>query len=153
MAKTARKPRKKRADKADESARKVRTPRSTINRAVAISHLGQGRSIRFSAEKAGVDEKTVRKWLKDPDFQAELKPLLEESIRMANQQIEGGLGEVAETALKIALGEVKGSPWQVAMIRDLLNRKKIGAGERVEVEGDMSKYSVEELQQIARGES
>jgi uncharacterized protein (UPF0335 family) len=156
MAEEAKKPAPKRkrkgGKKAGESARKPRPPRLNVSRQVAMIELGRGKSIVAAAKAAGVDEKTVRTYLKDPEFQAELKPLIEESVRLATQQLDGCLADVMETAIRIALGEAKGSPWQVAMIRDVLNRRKIGSGERIEVEGEFAGMTNEQLEKIARGE-
>jgi hypothetical protein len=136
----------------DENTHKVRTPRQQIHRSVALAALARGLSICAAAAAAGVNEKAVRKYLKEPEFQAELAPLLSSSIEDAIRQIDGSLAAVAEAGVGIATGKTKGTPWQVAMIRDLLNRKKIGAGERLEVGGEFAELSNEALEQLARGD-
>ena len=126
----------KKASRKRRTKKAALTPRRQKGWDLALEALGQGQSNLAAAKAAGVDERTIRRWLKEDRFLAELEPVLAASTEAATRVIRGKAQEVASYITDVGSGKVSGTPQGVAAARDVLNRLKVGAGERLEVEGD-----------------
>ena len=71
-------------------------------REVAIAALLSSPTIEQAAQLAGIGEKTLRRWLAEPDFQALYRDARQEAVRTAVGRLQGLLAEATE-ALRRAM--------------------------------------------------
>jgi hypothetical protein len=71
--------------------------RQTRKRDVAIGALLTEPTIEAAAKAAGIGEKTLRRWLHEPDFDAAHREAREEVVRTAVGRLRALLGEAIET--------------------------------------------------------
>jgi hypothetical protein len=69
----------------------------------AITALLSHRTVEDAARAIGVAEKTLRRWLKRSDFEAELAAARQEKYQQARAWLEHGTGAAASIILKITL--------------------------------------------------
>ncbi|MGG8409951.1 hypothetical protein ACM614_26960 [Streptomyces sp. 12297] len=77
------------------------------NRPAAILALARGGSSEDAANDSGASGRTIRRWMEDPDFQAEVRDTRTEILSTAVGQLAAGAAE-AVTALRAALHDADG---------------------------------------------
>src|SRR5438093_11604505 len=73
----------------------------------AIAALLEHPTIAAAASAVGIGEKTLRRWLAEPDFQADYRAACEQAVRMAVGHLQGLLSTATETLRRARTG---GSP-------------------------------------------
>ena len=76
---------------------------------LAIPHLAAGSSIRATADTIGVSERSIRRWLKNPEFAAALREA-EKEVWNATVRKLRALGEKAVNALGRVLEDPGATP-------------------------------------------
>ena|SRR5207244_10272971 len=69
----------------------------TGRREIAIAALLQHPTITAAATAVGIGEKTLRRWLSEPAFQAYYRAAREQAVRMAVGRLQGLLSKATET--------------------------------------------------------
>jgi hypothetical protein len=69
----------------------------TRKREQAIAALLESPTITEAAQVVGVGEKTLRRWLAEPEFQAAYRDARQEAVRMAVGRLQGLLVKATET--------------------------------------------------------
>jgi len=70
-------------------------------KAIAIELLMQSSSPREVAEGAGVSRVTIYRWLKEPDFQAELSKRKNDLLEGASRKLAGNLDGAIDTLIEL----------------------------------------------------
>lgn len=82
----------------------VRSKRSSVKRQKAIAALMTERTLVDAAQKAGIGERQLRRWMRDPEFQSELQAVATQATDTAVRRLTSLTGEAIDT-LKWAMGE------------------------------------------------
>src|SRR5262245_2780794 len=75
----------------------------------AIASLLTANSIEAAATAAGVSERSLRGWLKQPEFKAAYRVARRKLIEMAIGRIQAATGEAVDTLMKVAKDGAKDS--------------------------------------------
>lgn len=73
----------------------------TSNQKRALAALVKTRSIREAAAQAGIDERSIRRYLKDPDFLQEYRQIQAEILTDARESAQGSIAPALETLQEI----------------------------------------------------
>lgn len=71
----------------------------------ALALLASGLSVTATAEQVGVDRRTLFRWLKDPDFRAELDAIVSENYNQLVAVVLNSSSEAFEILLDLARDE------------------------------------------------
>lgn len=85
-----------------------------------IALLLEGHSASEAARRAGVPERTMRRWMADPGFQRRLQEHQEETIKQVRRRIVDRTLEAADTLGKVVSGALDGNAHQVSAAKALL---------------------------------
>jgi transposase-like protein len=86
----------------------------------AIGALLSNATIRAAALEIGINEKTLRRWLRDEGFRAAYQAARERTLHTTTNLLLSASVEAAEVLLSIIRGERAPSPGLVATVRTVL---------------------------------
>ena len=75
----------------------------SLRQQAALPILAISRSIAQGARDSGISEKTLRRWLDDPSFRAELDNLRQESYELARKQFQALVPQFVSVLAKEAI--------------------------------------------------
>ena len=88
----------------------------------ALGALLDSPSIVAAAGQVGIDESTIRRWIRnDPSFRSKLRELRTEALTGASYRLQTDAFAVVEVLNKLILGKKKIEPGRAALIRTALD--------------------------------
>ena len=76
-------------EKMGENGREIQKSSLTFRQQAALTVIAATPTVAQAARQSGIGERTLYRWLEDPDFRAELVRLREESANLARQELQG----------------------------------------------------------------
>ena len=80
----------------------INIPEFTFRQHSALPAIAVARSVAQAARDTGVAERTLRRWLSDPEFRKELNRVRQESYDLARQQLQAILPRAVSVITEIA---------------------------------------------------
>jgi hypothetical protein len=102
------------------TVRKPKRRRLTPCQESAIGYLMTEPSIVEAARKTGIDERTLRKWLGQPNFEAAYRSVRDEATRQTSALLQGSGGAAVRTLLDVMRDEGVSGSARVAAARTIL---------------------------------
>lgn len=104
-----------------------RTGKITHRKEAAIAGLLAHESVRAAAESAGVNERTLFRWLQEPGFSEAYRRAREESLRQAVSVLQRAMTRAVETLLQIMDNDEAPTGSRVSAARTVLEHGFRGA--------------------------
>ena len=129
------------AEAAPESAREI-----------ALDRLSRGESARKAALASGVSKTTIRRWAKQPEFEALLKARTLKRKEAAAQVIDGSAAHVAKKLIAYATGKEKCTGPQVQAAIKALEFAGMRPTTRVEITSNLGEIADTEIAALLAAE-
>lgn len=118
---------------------------SPADRERALSTLAAGKSVKEAAKAASVSEPTIRRRMKDPEFEAELKERQRVAVGRARRINDGGAPKCARFLVDVGSGAKKATAAQVSASIAVLKFAGMQPPSQIEIAGSLAALSDEQI--------